>query len=103
MAASLLEIFSLMNDPTLTQKAQAACLSASVAIKYEDPGTANHVNRLLWAQSALIDPVREAPRALRYLIAAAAADGKTSVEIQDLIDATFQNYVNASVDVLSQN
>lgn len=100
MPATLAEMSGLLNDPTLTDRAKGACVAAAVAINYEAVETAGHTQRIAWAKVALIDPVATAPKALHYVIAAAAADGKSAVQISALTDVEFQNYVNASVNVL---
>jgi hypothetical protein len=99
--ATLSEMSALLNDPTLTDRAKGACIAAAVAINYEDVSTLNHAARIAWAKSALIDPIGTAPKALHYVIAAAAAASLTQVQISALDDPTFQTYVNASVNVLA--
>jgi len=54
---SLLEVYHLMNsDGDLWRKVEAAALNAAIAVKYEDPETANHAARLTWATEVFADP-----------------------------------------------
>jgi hypothetical protein len=55
--ATLLELYHLMNsDGDLWRNVEAAALKAAIAIKYEDPETANHAARLEWSTAVLADP-----------------------------------------------
>lgn len=54
--ATLLEIYDvLLSDSSqeLRNRVMAQCLISANYILNEDPGTANHANRLAWAQAAL--------------------------------------------------
>ena len=54
---ALLDLYHLMNsDGDLWKKVEAAALNAAIAIKYEDPLTANHAARLEWSVEVLADP-----------------------------------------------
>ena len=54
---ALLDLYHLMNsDGDLWRKVEAAALNAAIAIRYEDPLTANHAARLAWADVILADP-----------------------------------------------
>jgi hypothetical protein len=60
----------------LKAKFVAACLKAAYAIYNEDAGTANHVNRLIWALAVIsgapADVESKAMQHLRYAIASNA-------------------------------
>lgn len=54
---ALLDLYHLMNsDGDLWKKVEAAAFNAAVAIKYEDPETANHAARLEWANVIIAGP-----------------------------------------------
>src|SRR5688572_25773817 len=42
--ATLSELNTVMNEPTLNEKIRGAVLMAALAVQYEDAGTANHAN-----------------------------------------------------------
>jgi hypothetical protein len=98
-AAALTDLFTLLNDPILNQKVAAACIKTAVSIAFEDPGTANHANRLAWAKGALANPTGTANEVVRYVIAALA--GNDLATIQASADATIQSNVDASVTVFA--
>jgi hypothetical protein len=55
--ATLLEIYSLRYESaTLRPRTVSAVVKAAQDILNEDPGTANHANRLIWAGEVLNDP-----------------------------------------------
>lgn len=54
--ATLLEIYDVLlsdSSQALRNRVMAQCLISANYILNEDPGTANHINRLTWAQAAL--------------------------------------------------
>ena len=54
--ATLLQIYNILYGDDyrpLTNRTISAVLNAANAVINEDPGTANHANRLVWAQAAL--------------------------------------------------
>lgn len=97
--ATLTELSSLLNDPTLTSKCNAACLVAASAIIGENSGTSNHANRLLWAKKVFQDPVSQGQLMLRAVLA--ANNAATLTAINTASDATIQSAVNAAVDVVA--
>lgn len=97
--ATLLEIYGLVNDPSLTQKTEAACLVAAGVIMGENAGTSNHANRLKWAKSVAGDPVTQGQRMLRLLLA--TYSGQLLPAITGATDAAIQSAVNAAVDTLA--
>ena len=97
--ATLTELYGLINDPTLTQKTEAACLVAAGVIMAESSGTANHANRLKWAKSVSQDPVTQGTRMLRLLLATNSA--ATLAQITGASDSTIQTAVNGAIDVLA--
>jgi hypothetical protein len=46
---SLQSLYELRNQPVLRYATTAACINASEDILNEDPQTANHANRVIWA------------------------------------------------------
>lgn len=48
--ATYIELIGAASDSTLKQRIAVACVIAAEAIRTEDPGTPNHVNRLVWAK-----------------------------------------------------
>lgn len=107
MAVTLLELSTALGaGGTFQDRISAACVKAAVAIKFEDPGTANHANRLIWASQALADPNSVRVKVQNYVLAALiASDG--NLTLADLTnpavvdDTDIQDNVNASVDIFA--
>jgi len=85
----------------LKAKFLAACLKASYAIVNEDGGTANHVNRLAWANSVLNGTVAEvealAFQHLRYAIASnatlqSAGDAATDNDVEFIVNSQINTF-----------
>lgn len=96
--ATLAELWTLMEDPTLKEKVSSACLVAAEAIRTEDSQTANHTNRLKWAKAAMLDPVKAGDDMLKAVLA--ANRNATVQQIQSANDAAVQSNVNTAVDAL---
>lgn len=79
-------------------KVRAAMMITAYNIKNEDPGTANHVNRLALVKQWLIDPETWDNRVARYIIGANNALASAQA-ITDLPDTDIKAHVDASVDV----
>lgn len=97
--ATLAELWTLMEDPTLKEKVSSACLVAAEAIRVEDSQTANHTNRLKWAKAAMLDPVKAGDDMLKAVLAANSAAALAS--ITGAADGTIQDAVNAAVNVFA--
>lgn len=103
MAATLLEIDTLMNDPTLAARCGAACIKTAYNVSNEDPATVNHVGRLAWAKSALNDPVSAQAHAAHFVIAGFVAANPTAdlTAIQNITDSVLQSFVDASLAIFA--
>lgn len=97
--ATYADLKSLESDNTLQNKVEVALWIAAEAIQNEDPGTANHANRLKWAKAVLRDPAGSKDDFLRYLLA--ANDDQALATIQTASDATVQTHVNNAVDIFA--
>lgn len=97
--ATLSEIWTLLESPTLKEKVSAACLVAAEAIRVEETETANHANRIKWAKQVLVDPVKAGDDMLKAVLAANASAELS--EITGASDATIQAAVNAAVNVFA--
>lgn len=97
--ATLLELWALLTDGTLAQKVSAACLVVAEQIRVEDSGTANHANRLLWAKSALQDPVKAGSDLLPALLGANSA--LTQAQIVGASDPAVITAVSNAVDIFA--
>lgn len=97
--ATLAEIWTLLEDPTLKEKVSAACLIAAEAIRVEDSGTANHANRVKWAKAVLKDPVSAGDDMLKAVLA--ANNSATLGQITGASDATIQSAVSAAVNIFA--
>lgn len=103
-SASLSDLFTLLNDPTLSQKVAAAVIRTSVSVAFEDTGTPNHANRLIWSKNALANPTGTASEVLRYVIAAAYVSVSPPMDLpslQSLSDVVIQANVDASLAIFA--
>lgn len=85
----------------LKAKFLGACLVASYAILNEDAGTANHANRLAWANAILTGTVADveakAMQHLRYAIASnatlqAAGEAATDNDVQFIVNSQINTF-----------
>lgn len=97
--ATLAEIWTLLDDPNLKQKISSACLIAAEAVRVEDPGTANHANRLEWAKGVFKNPVQAGQDFLRALLA--ANNTASLAQLTGASDATIQTAVNQAVNIFA--
>ena len=93
------ELYGLREDPGLLKKIEVACWIGADVVRSEDPGTANHANRLLWAKAVLEDPEDMALSMLPILLAQnkAAAVGA----ITGATDNSIQTAVENAIDVFA--
>jgi pyruvate/2-oxoacid:ferredoxin oxidoreductase beta subunit len=99
--ATYVELRALMDDNDLENRCQVACIVAAGTIQNEDPGTANHDNRLAWAEKAYGNP---AALASKVLMAVLAANKDQSVaNITGATDAQLQTKVDEAINVFAQN
>lgn len=99
--ASYTELRSLMDDNDLENRCQVAVIIAANTIQTEDPATANHANRLLWAEKAYGSPGALANKVLMAVLA--ANKDLTVAQIQGATDAQLQTKVDEAIDVFAQN
>lgn len=97
--ATLAELWTLLDNPALKEKVSAACLIAAEAIRVEDPGTANHANRLAWAKATYLDPVGAGRDVLKAVLAQNAS--ATLAQITGASDSTIQTAVNNAVNTFA--
>lgn len=97
--ATLSEIWTLLEDPSLKEKVASACLLAVETIRTEDAGTANHANRLKWAKAVLKNPVQAGDDMLKAVL---AANGSASLAtIQGASDSTIIGAVDAAINIFA--
>ena len=97
--ATYVELRALFSEDSLRNKIEVACIVAAEIIRVEDPGTANHINRLVWAKHAFDDPRSAAEKMLMALL---AANKDLSVAaITSATDAAVQTKVDNAVDVFA--
>jgi len=87
---------------TLRAKFIAACLKASYDIKNEDPGTANHANRLTWANAVLFGTVLQVEeKAMQHLRYAMASNATLQSVCEAATDNDVQYIVNSQIDTFA--
>lgn len=97
--ATYTEIFDLGSNAALRNRVTVACLVAAQAVAAEDPGTANHANRLLWAKSVFSDPLSAGQHMLMACLAANAA--LTPTQITGASDAALLSAVKGALNVFA--
>ena len=87
---------------TLRAKFIAACLKAAYDILNEDGGTANHANRLVWANVILKGTVAEVEaKAAEHLRYAMASNATLQSACEEATDNDVQYIVNSQINVFA--
>lgn len=97
--ATYAELRGLFGHNELKNKVEVACIVAAETIRGEDPGVANHTNRLLWAKAAFASPRNVAGQMVKALLAA-NKDAATTA-ITGATDAAIQTKVDAAIDLFA--
>ena len=98
MATALMELHEALNGntPFLSQVA-GACWRAAVDIEAEDPGTANHANRIAWAASVKTNRKAVA----RSMLESVLENVVIAADVAGALDADVQFQVNSLVDTFA--
>jgi len=92
---SLAQVFSLSTNGQFRGLIQAAVAKASYDITNEDPGTANHAERLVWAKNTMKDPSTAMMQMVWLVLQnpTVVADGTSFVEndIQFAVNSNINN------------
>jgi hypothetical protein len=77
--ATRIQQFQVLQNPAFQQQLASCLLFAAINVLAEDAGTANHVNRVKWANAIVLSPLGQAATVLNYTmtnptIAAAAGN-----------------------------
>ena len=103
--ATYSDLRQLFTDNDLGNKIDVAVIIAAEAIRVEDVGTTNHINRLLWAKAAFNNPKTVSEQMQMALLAAnkdlEVGDAGTPGTILGATDAQIQAKVDAAVDVFA--
>ena len=97
--ATYLELRALFGYNDLKNKVEVACIVAAETIRAEDAGTANHANRVLWAQQAFASPAGVGKKMLMALLAGNKATAVGT--ITGASDSAIQTKVDAAVDLFA--
>lgn len=96
--ATLNELWNLRyTTDTLRTRVTAACAKAAWDVLYEDAGTANHANRILWAA----DVWRDAPAMAERMMWGVCANATVQANGEATTDADLQNAVNALINTFA--
>src|SRR5262245_1700860 len=83
----------------LRTRTQIAICNAAYNVVNEDPGTANHANRILWANDVLANPERMMNLEMSLLVQnstiQAEGDNATDNDIQFVVNGLIDPYANA--------
>lgn len=78
------------------QQIAGACMTAARDIEAEDPGTANHTNRLIWAAEVRDNPKSKAMEMLISVLdnatIAADVDNATDNDVQFVVNSLIDTY-----------
>jgi hypothetical protein len=99
--ATYAELITASADATLRDKIRVACVVAAEGVRTESAATANHTERLKWAQKVFMDPSVEALRMTWAVLAQNRA--ATLAQITGASDAAVQTAVDAAVNVFAVN
>lgn len=97
------QLRGLFENPVLLTKVDAAISIAVHTINAENPATADHGARIVWANQAIKDIRAESVKALKIALAGAQV-GNGSVTTDALLastDSAIQTAVNAAIKVLA--
>ena len=97
--ATYVELRHLFSDGALANRIEVACIVAAEAIRSESDATANHANRLKWAQNTFNSP-KDAANKMVMAVLAANKDA-TVVQITGATDVTLQAAVNTAVNLFA--
>ena len=97
--ATYTELRQLYAHGDLLNRIEVACIVAAEKIRTEDAGTANHVNRLLWAKATFGGSRRVAELMLMSLLAANRA--LTSAQLVGVSDEGLQTAVDGAVNIFA--
>lgn len=98
--ATYAEIYDIATtNSALRNKITVACLVAADTIRAENPATANHANRLIWAKRALEHPEEVGAEMTPAVLAQNAS--ATVAAITGATDAAIQTAVNNAVDLFA--
>lgn len=97
--ATLTEIQTLLNEPTLRDKLRAAVVVASKNVTFESAATENHANRLKWAAEVMRDPNGWSERFTRFVVAVHSTS--TQAEILALSDAAIADAVALGINTFA--
>lgn len=97
--ATYIELRGLFSNNDLLNRVEVATIVAAEAIRTEDAGTTNHVNRLAWAKKTFANPNGVRNEMLMALLA--ANKDATVASITSVTDAALQTLVNAAVNVFA--
>lgn len=93
------ELEDLFNAPRLKAQTRVAVIVAAADINSEDPATANHANRLMWAKSAFANTEHVAEDVRKAVLA--ANKNATVAQINSATDAQVQANVDGVVDLFA--
>lgn len=100
--ASYQELFDLRRNHVLLDKITVAIIVAAETVYAEDSGEPNHVNRVIWAREASINPRGMAGVFMSAVLAANKAAtvtniiGATDSAIQTNIDGVIDNFADGN-------
>lgn len=97
--ASYADLLTASENGALRDRVKVACIVAASVVRAEDPATANHALRLVWARAAFAQPDEEAQRMLWALLAEFRAVPLGA--ITGATDAQLQSAVNDAVSLFA--
>lgn len=97
--ATYTELYEQHANSALLNRIAFACADQANVIRDEDPGTANHANRAIWAKQAFMNPSAKAQEMLWALLA--INKGLTIAQINGATDAGILSAVATAVDIFA--
>ena len=98
---ALIDVYhAAVADSLVRQRVIGAALIAAGDIRVEDMGTANHANRLIWANALSDEPTGVGTRLFHYMLRDATVLGVIA-EGTPITDAQVQAAVNGYIDTVA--
>jgi hypothetical protein len=92
--ATLIEVYSIAVNDTFRNRISSAIAKAAFDVLNENPSTPSHAERVVWAKSAMNDPITVTD----YMTWTVVQDTTIQSHGLDSTDGEIQNAVNANIN-----
>jgi hypothetical protein len=92
MAAYTSLFDQIYSDPTFEKQVVIACLTAADTVIHEDPATANHDNRMIWARAVLVNPTQAARKMMPVMLVNPTVQSGSYTDTLWLVQSNIEAY-----------